>query len=166
MFPRSSLITAQTTTDLTGFQDNGNAAISQPRRRTGPRRGLAHLVSKFEGLDSMSRLAKPLPPSRTAIAQETTSNARLIEPLSAPSSISTLSLSSPAKNTRKTKDAAPLDLPASDYNAQPGMKVGKPETQDNHSSVVAERRKLFEVKLGDARPGQHDPIRPSVGARV
>lgn len=152
--PVRSLLTAtQATTDVTESQDHGNVASYHQKRRMGAGRGLAHLVSKFEILDGTSRSTKPLPSSRTSLVPVAGPTARLTEPPSARSSISTSSLLIPSRSPRKIPESVSQDSTASRNEAHVGLSQGVVETGDKRSSMVAEKRKLFEVNLGDVKSG-------------
>lgn len=150
---RSLLTTTQTTTDLTEPQDYGGAVVSQRMRRMGAGRGLAHLVSKFEVLDGMTRSTKLLPSSQTTLLPVAGPAATVTEPPSAPSSISTSSLLNPTRSPRKNPDSVSQDSTTSAEKAHLGLSKGSADAGDKRSSMVAERRKLFEVNLGDVKPG-------------
>jgi hypothetical protein len=59
-------------------------------------------------------------------------------------------LTTPVRNSQNLGDETSLDL-ATSSDIVPAWERGKPAAEK--SSVVAERRKLFEVKLAEARPG-------------
>ncbi|TWU71961.1 hypothetical protein ED733_001391 [Metarhizium rileyi] len=146
---RSLLTKAHTNeTDVTEPQDAGNDATPKRKRGMGAGRGLAHLVSKFEVLEAMSCPKKPLSIRETPIAPVALSATRLIEPASASSSISSSSLRTSVIIPSKTTVLIHQDSEVFDDNVDLGWQPGKPETLQKSSSVVAERRKIFEVNLG------------------
>ncbi|OAA39070.1 hypothetical protein NOR_06330 [Metarhizium rileyi] len=154
---RSLLTKAHTNeTDVTEPQDAGNDATPKRKRGMGAGRGLAHLVSKFEVLEAMSCPKKPLSIRETPIAPVALSATRLIEPASASSSISSSSLRTSVIIPSKTTVLIHQDSEVFDDNVDLGWQPGKPETLQKSSSVVAERRKIFEVNLG---PIQRDGSR-------
>lgn len=153
--PILSLLSAtQTlTTDISEPQDADAIAARQLKRRVGAGRGLAHLVSKFEGLESVSRSTKPFSLRGTARAPVTLSATSLFEPPPAPSSIATSSLCTSARNPPTSQDLASQESSASNDKVQCSWQPGRPEIVEKGSSVVAERKKIFEVNLGAINPG-------------
>lgn len=134
--------TGQPIANLAHLPNHGMETILGQKRRSELGRGLSHLVSKFEFLDSLSRQSKPLPTKKTDLPGGNDSTSELNRPPSSNSSVSALSLS----------DHATSEKAGTIFPGQGGdVKDDELTTGEARLSLVAERRKLFEVDLGDAR---------------
>ncbi|KAG5930145.1 hypothetical protein E4U42_002884 [Claviceps africana] len=140
--PARSLLTAsQPIENLTHSPKQETAEISMHKRRLESGRKLSHLVSKFEILDSLSRQSKPLATKKANLPGANDSTLQLNRAPSSHSSVSARSLYHHAVIDK------PEDLLPGQGEAH---KDDEPATAEAHVSLVAERRRLFEVKLGDA----------------
>ncbi|KAG6008569.1 hypothetical protein E4U54_008690, partial [Claviceps lovelessii] len=139
---RSLLTTSQPIANLAHSSKRGTATISIQKRRSDTGRRLSHLVSKFEILDSLSRQSQALPTKKANLPGGNDSTLQLNRPPSSTSSVSARSLCHQA-----TRDALGNLFPG------PGETSKDEEfaTGEARVSLVAERRRLFEVTLGEAR---------------
>ncbi|KAG6034920.1 hypothetical protein E4U41_006313 [Claviceps citrina] len=132
----------QTMANLAHSPKHGTATIPRQKRPSGTGRGLSHLVSKFEILDSLSRQSKPVPTKKTNLPGCHDSTLELNRPPSSTSSVSARSLYNHVESDSVANVVAGLDEEAKDNGSATG---------EARVSLVAERRKLFEVNLGDGR---------------
>ncbi|KAG5965111.1 hypothetical protein E4U58_002958 [Claviceps cyperi] len=138
---RPLLTTSQPIANLASSPKHGMATIPRQKRLSEHGRRLSQLVSKFEILDSSSRQSKLRLTKRTNLPGGNESTLELNRP---PSSISSASAQSVHRNT--TSDQLG-NFPASGEFPREDECV----TEEVGVSLVAERRKLFEVNLGDAK---------------
>ncbi|KAG6001704.1 hypothetical protein E4U21_003907 [Claviceps maximensis] len=138
---RSLLTTSQPIANLAHSPKDGRTTVFVQKRRSDTGRRLSHLVSKFEILDSLSRQGKPMLAKKANLPGGNESTLQLNRPSSSHSSASARSL----------YHQAPGDKPG---NALPGQEETPEDDEagagEARVSLVAERRRLFEVNLGEA----------------
>ncbi|QUC20507.1 uncharacterized protein UV8b_04748 [Ustilaginoidea virens] len=131
---------------------SGNLELSttpRPNHNTRRGRGLAHLVSKFEVLELMSRQGKPAPASRGSLGGRVDSTTELNKSASLVSSESKLSCSTPPKSWKLRR--AREDMETSLVGSGTVLPDREGNRDEKRPSMVAERRKLFEVELGNSK---------------
>ncbi|KAG5968486.1 hypothetical protein E4U57_006033 [Claviceps arundinis] len=139
---RPLLTTSQPIANLASSPKHGMATIPRQKRLSEHGRRLSQLVSKFEILDSSSRQSKLRLTKRSNMPGGNESTLELNRP---PSSTSSASAQSVHQNA--TSDQLENLFPAS----REFPKEDECVTEEVRVSLVAERRKLFEVNLGDAK---------------
>lgn len=139
---RPLLTTSQPIANLSSSPKHGMATIPRQKRLSEHGRRLSQLVSKFEILDSSSRQSKLRLTKRSNLPGGNESTLELNRP---PSSTSSASAQSVHQNA--TSDQLENLFPASGEFPKEDECV----TEEVRVSLVAERRKLFEVNLGDAK---------------
>ncbi|KAG5979073.1 hypothetical protein E4U55_005598 [Claviceps digitariae] len=137
------LLPPQPIANLAHSPKHGTAKISVQKRRSDTGRRLSHLVSKFEILDSLSRQSKPLPIKKVNLPGGNDSTLQLNRPPSSNSSV----VSARSLYHHATSDKLGNPGPA----REEALKDDEPATGEGRVSLVAERRRLFEVNLGEAR---------------
>ncbi|KAG6297458.1 hypothetical protein E4U09_001392 [Claviceps aff. purpurea] len=138
---RPLLTTSQPIANLASSPKHGMATIPRQKRLTEHGRRLSQLVSKFEILDSSSRQSKLGLTKRSNLPGGNESTLELNRP---PSSISSASAQSVHQNATSEQFG---NFPASEDFPREDEYV----TEEVRVSLVAERRKLFEVNLGDVK---------------
>ncbi|CCE29603.1 uncharacterized protein CPUR_03450 [Claviceps purpurea 20.1] len=138
---RPLLTTSQPIANLASSPKHGMATIPRQKRLSEHGRRLSQLVSKFEILDSSSRQSKLRLTKRSNLPGGNESTLELNRP---PSSISSASAQSVHQNATSEQLG---NFPASGEFAREDEYV----TEEVRVSLVAERRKLFEVNLGDVK---------------
>ncbi|KAG6022518.1 hypothetical protein E4U19_004983 [Claviceps sp. Clav32 group G5] len=141
---RPLLTASQPITNLASSPKHGMATIPRQKRLSEHGRRLSQLVSKFEILDSSSRQSKLRLTKRPNLPGGNESTLELNRP---PSSISSASAQSVHQNVAATSDQLGNLFPASGGIPREDECV----TEEVCVSLVAERRKLFEVNLGDGK---------------